>query len=318
MSERAFVIGGLGFLGTHLVNRLITDGLEVFLYDRKVNPDDSRVGYYRGDVLDASALTRAMRMTEPSVVFHLAALADVRNALKNPVEQRRLNFCATANVLEAMRAADVKRIAFTSSAVVYGDTKCPMSTFVPDPPLPMLIPESGFCFPKQTSIYGAMKLASEALIEAYCEGYGMGADIFRLVSAVGPGYRHGNLFDFYQRLKADPMQIKILGNPRQQKYYIVVGDVIDAMMRTTRSDHVGAEIWNVSHDQPNTIADSIDAVCESLKIQPQRITDGTPWTGDLPTLVLDCSKLRRLGWAPRGGITAAMRETVAYFVEHNL
>ena len=319
MVERAFVTGACGFIGKHLVERLLADGVFVTIYDRKEHNPFSQVLYViRGDVLDANLLAKAIQQVKPTIVYHLAALADVRNALKQPTEQVQQNFLATANVLEAMRAADVKRIIFTSSAVVYGDT--PVSHLM-GPGWHNSrygIDERGCKFPQQTSIYGAMKLASEALIEAYCVGYGMRADIFRLVSLVGEGYRHGNLMDFYRKLKADPTQITLLGSGTQQKYYCYVGDFIDALSWVHAYPHDGAELWNVSHGSPNIIEDSVDAVCECLDIHPARLYQGEFWAGDLPSLVLDCSKLRALGWAPKVSIEDGMRRTVRWMMEQNL
>lgn len=309
MSKRAFVTGANGFIGKHLVARLVTEGWHVTVYDHKPATQDAQWHVYiQGDIFENDQLASAMRHADPSVVFHLAALADVRNALKQPNDQMRMNFEATGRVLEAMRAVGVKQIAFTSSAVVYGDTP---GCYSP-------IRESSRIFPQQTSIYGAMKLASESLISAYCHGYGMRADIYRLVSLVGEGYRHGNLMDFYRKLQADPTKLTILGTGQQEKYYIYVGDVVDAMIRTTQREHDGAEIWNVSHDQPNTINDSVQAVCDALDLHPQIVHEGDPWAGDLPGLVLDCSKLRALGWEPKTSIRDGMRKTVHDFLERGL
>ena len=299
MGERALVTGGAGFLGTHLVRRLLAEGVAVRIYDHRLERRD--------DVLDRGELVAAMSLWQPTTVYHLAALADVRDALKYPHEQVQQNFLATSYVLEAMRATGAKRLVFTSSAVVYGD-----STWSP-------IAECGVTFPRQTSIYGAMKLASEALIEAYCVGYKMCADIFRLVSLMGEGYHHGNLIDFYRKLKADPTHIEIHGSDGQGKYYCDVGNLMDAIRLVDAHPHEGAEIWNVSHDKPNTIRDSITAVSDVLKIHPDRIVStAAQWAGDLPALVLNTTKLRALGWAPKVAIVDSMRRTVEDFIARGL
>jgi UDP-glucose 4-epimerase len=319
--SKAFITGACGFLGAHLVRRLRADGWSVVVFDRKprTQPDaydiqrDTTCAYIQGDVLEPADLEVAMIETRPDVVFHLAALADVRSALKMPRQQLDQNLLATFNVLEAMKAAFVSRIAFTSTAVVYGDLeKAPGPRIMDEkgrtiPP----ITERPYCFPQQTSIYGAMKLASESLISAYCEGYGLIADIYRLVSVVGAGYRHGNLMDFYTRLKADPWRLKLFGSPTQGKFYIAVEDVMDAIALTVGRSHRGCELWNVSHDRPNTIRDSIQAAADGLGIPMPEIQGGESWPGDLPQLVLDCSKLRNLKWSPKVDIFDAMRATIA-------
>ncbi len=295
MSERAFVTGSDGFLGRHLLHRLSVEGIPVTTYDRKAGQD----------IRDADTLTHALTVSGATVVYHLAALADVRSAFLQPVEQREQNFLGTAVLLEAMRAASVKQIVFTSSAVVYGDIASGT------------ISETA-AVGRQTSIYGAVKLASEALIEAYCAGYGMRADIFRLVSAVGEGYRHGNILDFYRKLQADPTQVHLLGTGREQKYYVYAGDVITAMRAALSTDHVGAERWNVSGDTPITINDVLTTVCATLDVRPIRSYAQATWTGDLPSLVLDTCKLRRIGWTPTVSIPDGIRETVHWFQEVNL
>ncbi len=309
---RAFCTGALGFLGKHLLARLERDGWEIVVYDRKpfFQPLRSltRAVYIQGDVLDEPRLVNAMQVAKPDVVFHLAALADVRSALKMPRQQLDLNLVATFNVLEAMKAAQCPRIAFTSTAVVYGDIGH-LDHF----DAAGMIQERAAEFPQQTSIYGAMKLASESLIAAYCEGYGLIADVYRLVSVVGAGYRHGNLMDFYTRLSENPQTLTLFGSPTQEKYYIAVEDVMDAIALTVARAHRGCDLWNVSHSAPNTIADSISAVCEALGIPVPSVLGGASWPGDLPQLVLDCSKLRALGWTPKIAIGDAMTATVKDF-----
>ncbi len=290
MTERAFVTGGRGFLGQHLVARLRADGVPTTVYDRQQGED----------VLDGERVEQALVDSGATRVYHLAALADVRLSFPQVMEQRRQNFESTALLLEAMQQADVRQIVFTSSAVVYGDAA------------PGLLSEQA-PMPRQTSVYGAMKLASEALIEAYAAAGGVQADIFRLVSVVGTGYRHGNLWDFYRRLKADPTRIHLLGTGREQKYYIDADDLMDGIRRAVATDHPGAEVWNVSSDTPVRIDEVLDVVCGVLQVQPERTYAETTWTGDLPGLVLDTAKLRALGWTPATPILQTMEQTVASF-----
>jgi UDP-glucose 4-epimerase len=221
------------------------------------------------------------------------------------VDQREQNFVGTANVLEAMRVCGVKRIVFTSSAVVYGNIVSGSIT-------------ESHAVGTQTSIYGAVKLASEALIEAYCAGYGMRADLFRLVSATGEGYRHGNILDFYKKLQADPTQIHLLGTGREEKYYIYAGDVITAMRAALATDHVGAERWNVSGDAAITIRRVLSEVCRMVGVTPAVSFEQATWTGDLPGLVLDTQKLRGIGWQPTLLPHEGIQRTVQWFQETGL
>lgn len=295
MDERAFVTGSEGFIGRHLIQRLIAEKIPFTRYDRK----------HGQDIGDRGILIGAMRASEATTVYHLAALADVRSAFHQRIEQREQNFLGTASVLDAMVECGVKRLVFTSSAVVYGNIASGS------------IAESD-AVGDQTSIYGAVKLASEALIQSYCAGYGMRADIFRLVSAVGEGYRHGNILDFYKKLQADSTQIHLLGTGREQKYYIYAGDVIAAMRAALETDHTGAECWNVSGDTPITISDVLTEVCHMCRVDPIRSFEQATWTGDLPGLVLKTDKLRGIGWKPTLSATGGIRRTVEWFKEAGL
>ena len=196
--RRVLITGGAGFIGSNLADRLLADGVEVVVYDnfatgqrRFVEGVDAaeRGEIVEGDVLDAPALRGAMAGCD--TVFHLAANADVRFGLEDPSRDFEQNTVGTFTVLEAMRAAGVRRILFASSGSVYGEPEVA--------PTPEDAP-----FPVQTSLYAASKLAGEGMIQAYCEGYGFTGVILRFVSVLGERYTHGHLFDFSRALREDP------------------------------------------------------------------------------------------------------------------
>src|SRR5215210_421256 len=211
---RCLVTGAAGFIGSTLVDRLVGDGHEVVGYDNLSTGqerflDEARQSpsfrFVSGDTLDLVGLTEAMRGVE--TVFHLAANADVRFGTERPRQDLEQNTIATWNVLEAMRANSVGRIAFASTGSIYGE--------------PSVFPTPEDCpFPVQTSLYGASKVAAEGLISAYVTGFGIQALIFRFVSILGERYTHGHVFDFYSKLRATPADIEILGNGRQRKSYL--------------------------------------------------------------------------------------------------
>src|SRR5262249_54570563 len=161
--------------------------------------------------LDENRLTEALAGSE--FVFHLAANADVRFGTNHPRRDLEQNTIATFNVLEAMRANGIAKIAFSSTGSVYGEAKT-----IPTP-------EDAPC-PVQTSLYGASKIAGEGLISAYCEGFGFQGWIFRFVSVLGPRYTHGHVFDFFRKLSADPTRLEVLGNGTQRKSYMHVNDCV--------------------------------------------------------------------------------------------
>ena len=247
----SLVTGAAGFIGSNLVDRLLANGKAVIGYDNlttgKVrfleaafaNPNFRLV---EGDLLDTGALTSAMQGAD--FVFHLAANADVRFGTEHPERDLQQNTIATFNVLQAMRANNVRRIAFSSTGSIYGEPEI----F----PTPEDAP-----FPLQTSLYGASKLAAEGMIQAYCEGFGFQACIFRFVSILGERYTHGHVFDFCRKLWADPMHLHVLGNGKQRKSYLYVQDCIDAMLLAIRVLNNRVNVLNLGHEEASRVTDSI-------------------------------------------------------------
>src|SRR6267378_4080451 len=213
-----FITGAAGFIGSNLADHLLDEGHEVVGWDNFSTGQERFVENARrhksyqlmkGDNLDLEGLKTAMKGCEQ--VFHFAANADVRFGLEHPSKDIQQNILATFHVLEAMRSNDIRTIAFASSGSVYGET-----SVIPTP--------EEAPFPTQTSLYGASKVAGEALIQAYCEGFGLQAFIFRFVSIVGERYSHGHVFDFFKSLRADASALVVLGDGRQRKSYLYVQD----------------------------------------------------------------------------------------------
>lgn len=305
---KALVTGGAGFIGSNLVARLLSDGHSVRVIDnlstgqsRFLDPVRSAEGFefVRGDLLDAEGLVRTAAGCD--TVFHLAANADVRFGTEHPRKDLEQNTIATHNVLEAMRVNGIGRIVFSSTGSVYGE---------PDVfPTPETAP-----FPVQTSLYGASKLACEGLIEAYCEGFGMQAWIFRFVSILGEHYSHGHVFDFYRKLREDPSRLDVLGDGSQKKSYLYVGDCLDAVMLAMESASARVNRFNLGADEFCEVNDSIRWICETLGVSPALAYSGGArgWIGDSPFIFLDTSRIRALGWRPRLTIREGVLCTLAY------
>lgn len=302
------VTGCAGFIGSNLVDRLLVDGHQVtgidnfstgqrrFLDKALVHPNFRLVEI---DLLDLNALKQAFSGGE--AVFHLSANADVRFGTEQPRKDLEQNTIATYNVLEAMRANGIKKIAFSSTGSVYGD-----APIVPTP-------EDG-PFPIQTSLYGASKAAGEGMIAAYCEGFGFQSWIFRFVSILGERYTHGHVFDFYQKLKADPSRLPVLGNGKQRKSYLHVLDCIDAILLAMDKASDKVNIFNLGVDGYCEVNDSIGWICEELGVQPQLEYSGGDrgWIGDNPFIFLETKKIQSLGWKPKYGIREGVIKTVEF------
>jgi UDP-glucose 4-epimerase len=290
-----FLTGGAGFIGSNLCDRLLADGHRVTVYDNLSTgfpaflEEARRHAGFRmveADVLDLPALTAAMAGCD--FVYHLAANADVRFGTEHPRKDLEQNTIATFNMLEAMRANGVRKIAFSSTGSIYGEA----AVF----PTPEDAP-----FPVQTSLYGASKLAGEGLISAYCEGFGFQGWIFRFVSVLGERYTHGHIFDFYRKLLADPDELHVLGNGRQRKSYMYVQDCIDAMFLAVEKAQDKVNVLNLGADEYIEVNQSIAWITAHLGLSPRLTYAGGErgWIGDNPFIFLDTSRIRGLGWQPR-------------------
>src|SRR5258706_14060256 len=304
----ALVTGAAGFIGSNLVDRLLAEGHTVTAFDNFSTGREEFLAQAhthkdfrleRGDLLDFEHLHRAMEGAD--FVFHLAANADVRFGTQHPRKDLEQNTIATWNVIEAMRACSVRRMAFSSTGSVYGE--------------PEAFPTPENCpFPVQTSLYAASKLAAEGMIQAYCEGFGMQAYIFRFVSLLGPRYTHGHVIDFYRQLEEHPNLLKVLGNGHQRKSYLYVEDCVDAILLAIERATGRLNIFNLGTDETCEVNDSIRWICEFMGINPEVIYSGGErgWIGDSPLISLDCTRIRRLGWRPRLTIPEAITKTLDF------
>ena len=302
------VTGCAGFIGSNLVDRLLLLGHKVVGIDNFSTGQrrflEGALGHsefrlVEADLLDLPALTAAMEGGD--CVFHLAANADVRFGTEHPRRDLEQNTIATYNVLEAMRANGIKRVAFSSTGSVYGE-----ATVVPTPETAP--------FPIQTSLYGASKLAGEGLIAAYCEGFGFQSWIFRFVSILGERYTHGHVFDFYKQLKRDPDRLRVLGNGKQRKSYLHVQDCIDAVLLAVDRADDKVNVFNLGVDSYCQVDDSIGWICDALKLAPRRDYTGGDrgWIGDNAFIFLDTAKIRALGWTPKLDIRQGVVRTVEF------
>jgi UDP-glucose 4-epimerase len=308
--HRVLITGGAGFIGSTLADRLIANGVEVVVYDNLSTGrmdflstflEQPGATFVEGDVLDAERLTGALEGCD--TVFHMAANADVRDGLKHPRKDLEQNTIATSTLLEAMRATSAKRIAFSSTGSVYGE--------------PELFPTPEDApFPIQTSLYAASKLAGEGLIGAYCHGYGFTGVVFRFVSILGERYTHGHVHDFFRKLRADPARLHVLGDGRQEKSYLYVQDCANAMLTALEAagEQPGMSVYNLGTDETVIVNRSIEIITETLGVSPVIEYAGgrRGWPGDSPLILLDCSRIRALGWRPTLTIEQAIVRTLRW------
>jgi len=304
---KCFVTGGAGFIGSNMVDRLISEGHKVTVYDNfssgaekfisshAQNPDFRAV---RADLLDAGTLSRAMKGHD--VVFHFAANPDIISGLSNTDLDFKNGTVATFNVLESMRKNQVSSIAFSSSGTVYGYTDKQKVGEDYGPVLPV-------------SLYGANKVAAEALVSGFSNIFGFKAYIFRFANIVGKRQNHGVVYDFIMKLKKNPKELLILGDGRQTKHYVLVDELVDAMLFAMEKSKEKLSYYNISNDSAidvNKIAGMVTGEM-GLKNVRFRYTGGSQgWKGDVPISLLSPEKINRLGWRAKHDSAGAVRITI--------
>ena len=303
---RVFVTGGAGFIGSHLVDALMGKGYVVTVYDNlsssRMDFIEHHVGkknfsFIEADLLDQKKLRECLEGYD--VVFHLAANPDVRLGVEKP-DVAKQDIIATYNLLDVMRLKNVKRIVFSSSSTVYGET----------PPIP-LSEDYGPLLP--ISVYGAAKLASEGLVSSFCHTFDMQAWIFRFANVVGLRCTHGVIFDFINKLRKNPKELEILGDGRQRKSYLYVSDCVDGMLFGFENAKDQINLFNLGSDGATEVNRIAEMVVDEMKLKDVRFkyTGGKRgWKGDVPRFQFDISKIKKLGWMPRYDSDDAVRMAI--------
>ncbi|WP_298682653.1 NAD-dependent epimerase/dehydratase family protein [uncultured Methanomethylovorans sp.] len=304
-SEKVLVTGGAGFIGSHVVDRLLADGHEVVVFDNMTSGkmefiahhlNDPHFKLINGDLLQPDQVLKACN--DVGQVFHLAANPDVRIGASNTRMHFDQNVLATYNLLDAMHRQHVKEIAFTSSSTIYGQ-----ANIVPTPE------DYGPLVP--ISMYGASKLACEAMITAYCHTFDMRSWIFRFANIIGDRGTHGIIVDFIHKLKRDPAHLEILGDGKQSKSYLHVRECVDAMMLVVLKGNDQVNILNIGSEDTISATRIGEIVAEEMALDPEfKYTGGSQgWKGDVPKMMLSIEKLKALGWKPGVGSEESVRVT---------
>ena len=295
MSElRSFVVGGAGFIGSHLVDKLVERGPVTVFDDLSVGKRDligahvdaRRVELVEEDAIELDKLIDAMRRYAPTAVFHLSANPEARWGLDKTRLDLEQGTLVTYNVLEAMRRSDIKRIVFASSGTVYGNTAqvCRESDLGELP----------------ISLYGASKLAGESMVSAFVECFGLQAWIMRFGNVVGPRGTHGAAFDFLHKLKDDPNELEVLGDGKQAKPYLHVSDCVAGLLFAFDNAREPLNVFNLAPPDVTTVQ-RIAELCVAASPNPKarvRKTGGKRgWPGDVPRSRMSPAKLNALGFA---------------------
>jgi UDP-glucose 4-epimerase len=310
--ERTLIVGGAGFIGSHFVDALLADEAtqRVTVYDNfssgrewhlAEHRDDSRLEVVRGDANDLAALVGAMEGHD--LVIHLASNPDIAAAMTNPAIDFDDGTLITHHVVEAMRRTGVPTIAYASGSGVYGDLgeREASEDYVP------LVP---------VSTYGASKLAGEALISAYAHMFESRGVAFRFGNVVGRRQTHGVGFDFVRRLREDPSRLEVMGDGTQSKSYILVTDVVAAVLRAVAEPAPSPfEVYNVATGDYVTVREIVGLALEVLGLDPAGTEveygpNPRGWKGDVPIVRLNTDRIRGLGWSQTAGSAEALRRSM--------
>jgi len=312
LKKKVIVTGCAGFIGSNLVDLLLKKNFSVLGIDNLStghlrNLDDANKNknfhFVKFDLLDIKKIKNLFKNID--MVFHLAANADVRFGIDNPKKDLEQNTIVTFNILESMRVNGVKKIIFSSTGSIYGET-----SIIPTP--------ENVEFPIQTSFYGASKLACEGLIQAYCDHYNFKSWIFRFVSILGERYSHGHVYDFYKKLLKNNNSLSVLGNGKQKKSYLNIKDCLSAIMIAIRKSPKKVNIYNLGTNQFSTVSNSVNQITKRLSLKPKINYKGGKrgWPGDVPTIYLNTKKIRKLGWKPKYTINESIIETLEFLIKN--
>jgi UDP-glucose 4-epimerase len=306
--KRVLVTGGAGFIGSHVVDGLVDEGLEVRVLDNLSSGSLDNLVHHEGDlrvevvVEDLKKVEDVVKAVEGvDVVFHFAANPEVRVSTTNPQIHFNENVVATFNLLEAMRRKGVGEMVFASSSSVYGE--------------PDEIPVSEEALIRPVSVYGASKAACESLVHAYSKLYGIKAVILRYANVVGPRLKHGVVYDFVVKLSRNPSELEVLGDGKQVRSYIHVSDAVEATMIAWRKSGDYFEVYNVASEDWITVDEVADEVMKAMGLRGVRkvyrpVLHGVGWPGDVKRIALKMDKLKALGFKPRYNSKEAVRLTV--------
>lgn len=299
--NNALVTGGAGFIGSHLVDRLVEDGLDVTVIDnlhagKLENLDSSKGGttLIKGDVRDVELLKRVI--VDVDIVFHIGANASVPYSVENPRYDFETNALGTFNILEASVNSGVKKVVYASTAAVYGEPEyIPMGEKHPLRPI---------------SPYGASKLAGESVGMAFKETYGLNFASIRIFNTYGPRQPRYVMYDFIMKLKKNPKNLEVLGTGEQVRDYCYVSDMVDVFMLTAEK---GDGIYNAAGGVPTSIRELAELMVSEISPGAKIQYGGKTWKGDINTLIADITKLRNLGFAPKVDLRIGVKKMIEWF-----
>ena len=312
VTKRALVTGGAGFIGSHVVDRLLEEGYEVTAVDNLSEghleniahlKNDKRFRFVKLDLKDRGATMKAVKGND--VVFHMAAQANIRKSVIDHKADLENNLMAMINILDGMVQHKVGDLVFSSTSAIYGEAP--------------VTPTPEDYLSHQTSLYGASKLASEAWAESFVQFAPIKVWSFRFANVVGERCRRGVIWDFVHKLQRNPKELEILGNGKQSKEYFHVKDCVEGMMTGWRKTKGPVEAFNLGQPRQTLVDEVADLVMEEMKLDgvKRKYTGGEHgWIGDNKLVELSLEKMKKLGWEPKVSPEEAIKATARWTLEN--
>ena len=306
---KILIIGGAGFIGSILVKKMLNDNADIIVIDKLSLGsadyiDTTKVEFHQIDINNTKQVLKALEDRKVGEVWHLAANSDIPAGVEDMNVDLDDTFMSTVSTLKIMKKIGCKKLYFASSSAVYGFNEDRLHEDI-GPLLPI-------------SNYGAMKLSSEALISASLESYLDKVCIYRFPNVVGVPATHGVILDFVKKLKKDMSVLEVLGNGTQQKTYLHVSELVEAMLFINNNTVNGMNYYNIGAMDDGVFIRQIaeettQVVSPDATINYQKSDRG--WVGDVPRFYYSVDKLKDLGWSPKmhslEAIQRAVREIVS-------
>ena len=301
---RTLVTGGAGFIGSHLCDRLLEQGEEIWCVDNLVLGRRRNIAHLEAtpnfrfveiDLLNEAAVTKLFADVRFDAVFHMAANSDIPAGVSNVRLDLERNQLTTIAILEAMKAHGVGQLFFASTSAIFGETSAVL--------------HEDTCPLRPISFYGASKLAAEAYISVFAHTFGVRAVILRFPNVVGERATHGVIYDFLHQLEIHPNELKVLGDGKQTKPYLYVIDLIDAIITAWDKSDERFSVYHAAGIGQTSVREIAEVVVGAVGRPSTRIvfTGGDRgWPGDVPRFRYDISRIEALGWRPQRHSTDAV------------
>lgn len=305
MNDSILILGGAGFIGSHLCDSLI-DKFNLVVVDDlslgRINNIKHLQNHKNFNFIEVDILSEDFENVflnfKITTVFHLAANSDIAKSYDDPNFDINNTLRTTLRTLDLMKKYSCKEIVFASSSAIYGDVKIKISE------------SYGPLFPH--SHYGAAKLGSEAFISSYCINYNFNSWIIRFPNVIGERCTHGVIYDFISKIKKNPNELIILGNGKQKKPYLYVKDLVEGILFVKNNAHDQINFFNLGVDSSTTVNEIADILINELKTKTKKIFTGGDigWIGDVPKFDYDLEKIHNLGWKAKYTSNESVKKSI--------